>query len=130
MTRARDASGTMHAVAEGQGMGSNKGKVTRGEGWELIPAGGGAGAPQERKVSRPAGGQTIKVREETRAQGKVVTVAKGFRLTAAKLKDVAKDLKAFCGAGGTTDHDAIEVQGRHKDKIVARLQEQGFDVQV
>lgn len=105
-------------------------KITKGEGWELIPAGGSGGQEQPRKVSRPAGGQTIKIREETRQQGKVVTVAKGFRLTAAKLKDIAKDLKAHCGAGGTTDHDAIEVQGRHKDKVAARLRDQGFDVQV
>jgi translation initiation factor 1 len=103
-------------------------KITRGEGWELIPADrpdpdkkrpGWTAAPSE---------QTIRVREEKRAQGKVVTVASGFRMSEVDLKKLAKDLKALCGAGGTAEGDAVEVQGRHVDKVAERLRRDGFYV--
>lgn len=103
-------------------------KVTKGEGWELIPAGDGPAAEQARRSSAAPSGQSIRVREETRAQGKVVTVARGFRLTEADLKAVAKDLKAFCGAGGTVAGDAVEVQGRHARKVQERLASKGYQV--
>ena len=103
-------------------------KVTKGEGWELIPASDGPAAEQARRSSAAPSGQSIRVREETRAQGKVVTVARGFRLTEADLKAVAKDLKAFCGAGGTVAGDAVEVQGRHARKVQERLASKGYQV--
>ncbi len=108
-------------------------KVTKGEGWELIPAsdrpgGDSSAAEQARRSSAAPSGQSIRVREETRAQGKVVTVARGFRLTENDLKAVAKDLKAFCGAGGTVAGDAVEVQGRHSKKVAERLVSKGYQV--
>lgn len=103
-------------------------KITKGEGWELIPANrpdpdkkrpGWTAAPSE---------QTIRVREEKRAQGKVVTVASGFKMSEADLKALAKELKALCGAGGTSEGDAVEVQGKHVEKVAARLRRDGFNV--
>jgi translation initiation factor 1 len=102
-------------------------KTTRGDGWELIPA----KKEPEKKEQSPyhPSVQTIRVREEKRAQGKVVTVASGYRLgKKAALDALAKQLKALCGAGGTTTEDTIEVQGRHVDKIAARLEKDGFKV--
>jgi translation initiation factor 1 len=103
-------------------------KITKGEGWELIPANrpdpdkkrpGWTAAPSE---------QTIRVREEKRAQGKVVTVASGFKMSEADLKALCKELKALCGAGGTAEGDAVEVQGKHVEKVAARLRKDGFNV--
>jgi translation initiation factor 1 len=102
-------------------------KVTKGDGWELIPA----RPVEQKKAASPyaPSAQTIRVREEKRAQGKVVTVASGFRLgTKAALDKLGKELKALCGAGGTTDGDAIEVQGKHVEKIAAKLEKDGFGV--
>jgi translation initiation factor 1 len=102
-------------------------KVTRGEGWELIPA--RQEAPKKAASPYAPSQQTIRVREEKRAQGKVVTVASGFRLgTKAALEKLAKELKALCGAGGTSEGDAIEVQGKHVDKVAAKLEKDGFGV--
>lgn len=103
-------------------------KITRGQGWELIPAGGPAPDKKRPGWTAPPAEQRIRVREEKRAQGKVVTVASGFRMTEADLKVLGKDLKAFCGAGGTIEGDAVEVQGRHLTKVVERLKKAGFDV--
>lgn len=103
-------------------------KITRGEGWELIPAGGPEPDKKRPGWTAPPSEQRIRVREEKRAQGKIVTVASGFRMTEADLKALAKDLKAFCGAGGTAEGDGVEVQGRHQAKVVERLKKAGFDV--
>jgi predicted translation initiation factor SUI1 len=102
-------------------------KPTRGDGWELIPA---SPQPDLRRPgwSAPINEQTIRVREEKRAQGKVVTVASGFKLSENDLKKVAKDLKAHCGAGGTSDGDAVEIQGKHVPKVAERLAKAGFNV--
>ncbi|MBX3467638.1 MAG: translation initiation factor [Planctomycetes bacterium] len=103
-------------------------KITRGDGWELIPAGGAEPDKKRPGWTAPPAEQRIRVREEKRAQGKIVTVASGFRMSEADLKTLAKDLKAHCGAGGTAEGDTIEVQGRHQAKVVARLERAGFGV--
>jgi translation initiation factor 1 len=108
-------------------MGKGNKKVTRGAGWQLIPA--RPGAPARRDiVSAAPDQQSIRVREENRAQGKVVTVAQGFRLSRADLEALGKELKAHCGAGGTAEDDAIEVQGRHRAKVVELLAKKGYGV--
>ena len=100
-------------------------RATRGRGWELISAkrGGGSAA---RTTSDAPEAQSIKVREEKRAQGKVVTVAKGFRLTPGDLKKLGKQLKSSCGAGGTTLDDAVEVQGHHREQVLKLLTDAGY----
>jgi translation initiation factor 1 len=45
-----------------------------------------------------------------------------------ELADVAKALKRLCGTGGTAKNGVVEIQGDHRDKIVAFLQAQGRTV--
>ncbi|HET7815081.1 MAG TPA: hypothetical protein VFL13_11990 [Candidatus Baltobacteraceae bacterium] len=45
-----------------------------------------------------------------------------------ELDDTAKALKRLCGTGGTAKNGAIEIQGDHRDKIVAYFQAQGRQV--
>ncbi len=61
-------------------------------------------------------------REKGGRGGKTVTVVRGLR---GDLKGVASDLKRHCGTGGAVKAGAIEIQGDHRDKIVARLQAAG-----
>jgi translation initiation factor 1 len=58
--------------------------------------------------------------------GKSVSVIKGVRSPAAGQQALLKVLKARLGTGGTLKEDAIEIQGDHRDKIVAILQELGY----
>ena len=42
------------------------------------------------------------------------------------LASLASDLKRHCGSGGSVKGDAIEIQGDHREKVVARLQAEGY----
>jgi translation initiation factor 1 len=49
-------------------------------------------------------------------------------LAADALTALAKQLKANCGSGGTVKDGVIEIQGDHRDTVVAALQKQGMTV--
>lgn len=109
-------------------------RPTKGDGWEFIPsayrvAQEAAQKGVRRFQSEAPSAQKIIVREEKRNKGKIVTVARGFRLNAADLKKLAKTLKAHCASGGKVGDDEIEVQGRHRDKVLARLLDAGYQAQ-
>jgi translation initiation factor 1 len=60
--------------------------------------------------------------------GKTMTVVRG--LPRRELDAVAKDLKRLCGAGGSAKDGAVEIQGDHREKVAARLAEQGYTVKL
>ncbi|HVC87548.1 MAG TPA: hypothetical protein VNC40_09000 [Gaiellaceae bacterium] len=60
--------------------------------------------------------------------GKAVSVVRG--LPPRELAAIAKDLKRHCGSGGTVKDGAVELQGDHREKIAARLTEQGYQVKL
>jgi translation initiation factor 1 len=60
--------------------------------------------------------------------GKAVTVIYDLPRNAAFLKGLARDLKQACGAGGTVQADAIEIQGDLRDRIRDMLLTKGFGV--
>jgi translation initiation factor 1 len=79
--------------------------------------------------SAPAGDGIVRVGYETKGRkGRGVTIVSGVRMTADQLKDLARELKTRCGAGGTVKDWTIEIQGDHRDKLVAELQSRGFTV--
>jgi len=57
-------------------------------------------------------------REKGGRGGKTVTVIRGLN---GDLSAVASDLKRHCATGGAVKAGAIEIQGDHRKKIVARL---------
>jgi translation initiation factor 1 len=76
-----------------------------------------------------AGDGTVRVSRETGGRGgRTVTVARGLALDAAALDALARRLKAGCGSGGTVRDGAVEIQGDHRDKVVAMLEQDGFRV--
>jgi translation initiation factor 1 len=103
------------------------GKVTRGQGWEVLPAHRGGGAPRKHTASKAPADQKIVVREERR-KDKQVTVARGFELLEADLKKLAKTCKSKLASGGAAKDDAIEIQGRHREKLSALLRDAGYQV--
>ena len=69
----------------------------------------------------------VRVSRESRV-GKSVTVIRGLALESAALNELGKRLKAACGAGGTVKDGVVEVQGDHRDKVIAALRSQGWTV--
>lgn len=64
----------------------------------------------------------VRVSLETKGRrGKGVTVIKGVPLEAAALSELAKQLKAACGSGGTVKEGIIEIQGDHRDAVIPKL---------
>jgi translation initiation factor 1 len=69
----------------------------------------------------------IRVGRETKGRaGKGVTTVVGMPLGEAQLAELAAKLKKRCGSGGTLRDGVIEIQGDHRDSIVAELGKMGW----
>ncbi len=80
--------------------------------------------------SPPAGGKAVvRVGRETKGRkGKGVTVVQGVPLAGEALEALASQLKRSCGSGGTVKDGVIEIQGDHRDALVAVLETHGWSV--
>jgi len=86
-------------------------------------------ASRMRAPPQPAPAATARVRvgrEVAGRSGKGVTVVSGLTLDALELDELAARLKKLCGAGGTVKDGRIEIQGDHRDRLVAELCRLGF----
>ena len=82
-----------------------------------------------RQTQQPAGDGNVRVARETGGRGgKVVTLVHGLPLTGDALAACAKTLRSACGTGGTVKAGVLELQGEHRDRVVALLQAQGYKV--
>jgi translation initiation factor 1 len=75
---------------------------------------------------QPAGGAVRVARQTAGRAGKAVSVISGLPLNAAQLAQLATELKRRCGSGGSVRSGSIEIQGDHRDLLVAELQQRGF----
>ena len=89
---------------------------------EALESGGQYPLPQQ---------QNIRV-ESTRSgrKGKTVTVMTGFQNSAEELAKLLKQLKNQCGSGGTIKDNSLEIQGDHRQKLVAVLSQLGYKVKI
>jgi translation initiation factor 1 len=71
-----------------------------------------------KELAPPAGDGIVRVRREVR-NGKTLTVVLGVLLREPELKELGRQLKQKCGTGGTVKNGAIEIQGDHRELIVA-----------
>ena len=79
----------------------------------------------------PPNQQTLKVEASRKGRGgKTVTVISGFQGKPEILADLAKQLKAQCGTGGTVKDNEIEIQGEHKQKIAEILKRMGYKAKI
>jgi translation initiation factor 1 len=60
--------------------------------------------------------------------GKTVTTVSGVPLASDALRALARELKRRCGTGGSTREGVIEIQGDHRDVLVAELEARGYPV--
>jgi translation initiation factor 1 len=58
--------------------------------------------------------------------GKGVTTISGLAMSLADIESLATKLKKRCGSGGTVREGVIEIQGDHRDVIVAELIKLGW----
>ena len=94
----------------------------------------GCRRPIAQCVCKTASGQSartsagpVRVARQTQGRGgKAVTVVTGLPLDAAGLTELAKELKRRCGSGGTVKDGTIEIQGEHRDTVVAELMQRGY----
>lgn len=71
----------------------------------------------------------VRVSHETKGRkGKGVTLIRGLTGDADVLALAAKALKAACGSGGTVKDGVIEIQGDHRELVIATLVKQGKTV--
>jgi len=87
-------------------------------------------SPRRRAAPPPAAGDGIaRVRRETKGRrGKAVTTIAGLPLAEPELRELAGELKRHCGSGGSAKDGAIEIQGDHRDAVVAFLEGRGYPV--
>jgi translation initiation factor 1 len=77
----------------------------------------------------PAGDGIVRVGRETQGRkGKGVTTIRGVPLAGVALEELATRLKKRCGSGGTVADGVIEIQGEHRDLLVAELTQLGYTV--
>ncbi|MGO9948177.1 MAG: stress response translation initiation inhibitor YciH [Steroidobacteraceae bacterium] len=70
---------------------------------------------------------SVRVARETQGRaGKGVTTISGLPLSIADIEALATKLKKRCGSGGTVRDGIIEIQGDHRDAIVAELIKMGW----
>jgi len=78
-------------------------------------------------VPGAVGPTAVRVARETKGRaGKGVTIVTGLRLTVGEIEALATKLKKRCGSGGTVRGGIIEIQGDHRDAIVAELIKMGW----
>lgn len=85
--------------------------------------GGKGGAPE-----LPDDGVVRVKREVAGRRGKPVTAVYGVPLAPPALKDLAGELKKRCGSGGSAKNGVIEIQGDHRDTVIAVLEARGYTV--
>ena len=75
-------------------------------------------------AAKPA---AVRVGRETKGRaGKGVTTITGLPMPPADIESLAAKLKKRCGSGGTVRDGVIEIQGDHRDVIVAELAKLGW----
>lgn len=99
-----------------------RGMVMRTDPSRLRTAARSATAPVSPSAARVRVGREVAGRG-----GKGVSVITGLPLGGAELEALATRLKKLCGAGGALRNGTIEIQGDHRDRLVAELQKLGFE---
>ena len=111
-------------------MKKNSTRVYSTETGSLCPAcGSKLSACKCQQLSAPltSGDGKIRVSRESKGRkGNGVSLISGLPLSELELKVLAKKLKQICGSGGAVKRGIIEIQGEHRDKLVAELIKLGY----
>ena len=82
---------------------------------------------QANVITLPAEYQKLNVAlDKKHRAGKTVTLVTGFEGNEDDLHELAKQLKSFCGTGGSIKNNSIIIQGDNREKILQWLQKRGY----
>ena len=79
-----------------------------------------------KEPARAPSGKGVRVRVSKKPGGREVTEVLGLPGTDRDLEELARALRAACGAGGTVRGDAVEIQGEQRDKVIKALAARGI----
>ncbi len=80
------------------------------------------------QTTLPPAEQKLKVKIETKHRaGKMVTLVDGFTGTDEDAEKLGKQLRNFCGTGGSYKDGEIIVQGDQRDKVLQFLLKNGYN---
>ena len=85
------------------------------------------GEENEQQATPEPAQQKLKIRLETKHRaGKAVTLIEGFTGANEDLEALEKQLKNFCGTGGSAKDGEIIIQGDQRDKVMQWLTRNGY----
>jgi translation initiation factor 1 len=113
---------TFRGVVIKPGTGTSLGAILGASLGRPVPVASSAPSDQDIKSARVRVGREVAGRG-----GKGVSVITGLPLNEAALQVLATQLKKSCGAGGVAKDGRIEIQGDHRDRLVAELTKLGYD---
>ena len=74
-----------------------------------------------------AADQKLKIAlDKKQRAGKIVTLVTGFIGKEEDMEQLSKELKSFCGTGGSVKDGIIIIQGDNKEKIFQKLFQNGY----
>ncbi len=99
----------------------------------LVYSTDGGDRRRKRRVSNPEltlpNDGIVRIFRETGGRGgKTMTVVRG--LPSGELGHIASELKRRCGSGGAVKAGAVEIQGNHREKAAALLEQMGYRVKL
>lgn len=81
------------------------------------------------KAAVAHGDGIVRVSRETQGRGgKAVTVIRGVEGDAATVAALGRRLRTACGSGGTSKGGVLELQGDHRERVIAVLTQEGYTV--
>ena len=90
----------------------------------------GKGAKRRRHGAagaKPPAGEGVRIRREKKGRGgKTVCVVYGLPLAEAEARALLSRLKRKLGCGGAVRDGALEIQGDHREALMALLEAEGF----
>ena len=90
-----------------------------------------APAPKSAGASAPPADGIVRIfRERAGRAGKTVTVIRGLSGPAARLDELAAELRRLCSSGGAVKAGVIEIQGDHRERVAERLRAVGYAVKL